>query len=111
MPPSGHVKTSAVIGSEDDNGVVGFADVLKVLQQCADTVIHLRHTGFFQAVVVLRVHHRLILGRDEREYVHARRVMPDEERLAVPLGLIHECVAVLDKHFVERLHVVFSLTA
>ncbi len=99
----------AVVGGEDDDRVVGFANVLQVFQQSADTVIQLRHSGLFQAIVVSRVHHRLILWRDEREGVHARGVMPDEERFAVLLGLIHEGIALLDEHFVERLHVVLGL--
>ena len=38
-------------------------------------------------------------------------VVPDEERLAVLLGLVHEALAVLDQHLVEGLHVVLGLAA
>src|SRR5262245_20045534 len=37
----------AVIGGEDDNGVVGFADILQVLHQRADIVVQLSHAGLF----------------------------------------------------------------
>ena len=43
--------------------------------------------------------------------MHARRVVPDEERLAVLLGLVHEALGVLDQHLVEGLHVVLGLAA
>ncbi len=41
--------------------------------------------------------------------MHARRVVPDEERLAVLLGLVHEVARSLDQHLVEGGHVVFRL--
>ena len=109
MPPSGQVNTSAPLSVvKIDDGVVGLADVVEVLEQVADAVVHLRHAGFFEAVIVLGVHLRLILLRQVGEDVHARGVVPDEERLAVLLGLIHEALAVLDQHLVEGLHVVFG---
>src|SRR5581483_8853039 len=40
---------------------------------------------------------------------HARRVMPDEEGLAVALGLVHESFGMLDEHSVKGLHVVLGL--
>ena len=54
----------AVVGGEDDDGVVGLADVVQVLQEGADAVVHLRHAGLFQAVVGLVIHHRLVLRRE-----------------------------------------------
>ena len=41
--------------------------------------------------------------------MHARRVVPEEERLAVALGLVHEALRVLDQHLVEGRHVVLGL--
>src|SRR6516225_6362219 len=73
----------SVVGGENDDGVVSLADVLQVLQDLADTVVHLRHTRFFQSIVTAIVHHRLILGRDIGKDVHAGSVVPDEERLAI----------------------------
>ena len=52
---------------------------------------------------------RLVLRRQERPDVHARRVVPDEERLAVLLGLVHEVARSLDQHLVEGRHVVLGL--
>ena len=40
--------------------------------------------------------------------MHARRVVPEEERLALALGLVHEALGVLDQHLVEGRHVVFG---
>ena len=101
----------AVVGGEDDDGVVGDADVVEVLEQIADIIVHLRHAGFFEAVVALIVHLRLVLLRQIGEDVHARGVVPDEERLAGRLGLIHEPLRVLNQNFVEGLHVVFGVAA
>jgi hypothetical protein len=70
--------------------IVGLADVVQVLQQGADAVVELRHTGSIQAVVRFAVHHGPILRGQERPDVHARRVVPDEEGLAILLGLVHE---------------------
>ena len=41
--------------------------------------------------------------------MHARGVVPDEERLAVALGLVHEVAGRLDQHLVEGRHVVLRL--
>ena len=62
MPPSGQVNTSAPLSVvKTSDGVVGLADVVEVLHEGADGVVQLRHAGFFQAVVGLVVHHRLVL--------------------------------------------------
>ncbi len=98
----------AVVRGENDDSVVSLADVIEVLQDLADAVIHLRHAGLFDVVVVGGVHHRLVLGRYVSEHVHARGVVPDEERLAVTLRLVHEIVGVLDQYVVEGLHVVLG---
>jgi hypothetical protein len=54
----------------------------------------------------LWVHQRLILGREIGEDVHAGGIVPDEKRLAISLGLVHEAIDVLDKLIVNRSHVV-----
>ena len=41
--------------------------------------------------------------------MHSRRVVPDEEGLAVALGLVHEVTGRLDQHLVEGGHIVFRL--
>ena len=43
--------------------------------------------------------------------MHARGVVPQEERLPIALQLIHEALAVVDQHGVEALHVVFRRPA
>src|SRR6185437_16770619 len=65
----------------------------------------------FQAEIALRVHLRLVLLREEGEDVHARRVVPQEERFARLFRLIHETLRMPDKHFVEGFHVVLSVSA
>src|SRR4030095_13164244 len=71
----------AVVGREYDDSVILLAHVLYVLHYGADAVVELRHAGFFQTVVASAVHQRLVLGRQERPDVHARRVGPAQERL------------------------------
>ena len=51
---------------------------------------------------------RLILRREISEDVHAGGVVPDEEGLAVLLGLVHEAIGVADQHLVKGLHVVLG---
>ena len=46
----------AVVGGEDDDGVVIHAHVLEMLHHQADVVIELGHAGFFFRPAVLRVH-------------------------------------------------------
>jgi hypothetical protein len=82
-----------------------------VLEQIADVIVHLLHAGFFDAVIAVGIHLRLVLLRQVGEDVHARGVVPDEERLAGLLSLVHERLAVVDQHRVERLHVVFGVAA
>ena len=80
----------AVVGGEDDDGVVVHAHVLELLHHQTDVVIELGHAGFFFRPAILRVAHLLVLLREMRDDVHARRVEPAEERLAVLLRLVDE---------------------
>src|SRR6266700_7948754 len=52
----------AVVGGEDDNGIVVDTHVLELLHHQTDVVVKLRHTGFMDGPAVLRVAHRLVLG-------------------------------------------------
>ena len=101
----------AVVCGEDDDSVVRDADIVQVLEQIADIVVELRHSGLLHGVIVLGVHFCLVRFRQVSEDVHACRVVPDEERLAGLFRFIHEAFAVVDKHFVECLHVVLGGTA
>src|SRR5215510_2015880 len=105
--PSEHL--CAVVRGENDDGVAGLADVIEMLEQGADAVIELRHARFLETVVGLAVLHRAVLLQQERPDVHARGVVPDEERLAVALSLVHEVAVRLDQHLVEGRHVVLCL--
>ena len=42
----------AVVGGEDDDGVVEFAHVFELLEDEADVVVHLLHAGFVGAPVL-----------------------------------------------------------
>ena len=75
----------AVVGREDDDGVVVLAHVLELLQHQTDVVVELGHAGFLYRPAILRVAQRFILRREMRDDVHPRRVEPAEERLAVLL--------------------------
>ncbi len=73
----------AVVGGEDDDGVVHLAHGLELFEYLADVVVELLHTGFLDAPVfaALHAHHGFILRRQHRGDVHACRVVPDEEGL------------------------------
>src|SRR5262249_23016931 len=72
-----------IVGGEDDDGVVGLAHVVDLLENEADVVVHLLHAGFVDAPVLPAglTHHGHVLVRQHGGDVHARRVVPDEERL------------------------------
>ena len=94
----------AVVGGEDDDGVVVHAHVLELLHHQTDVVIELGHAGFLFRPAILRVAHRFIFRREMRHDVHARRVEPDEERLVVVLGLVHEIEGKVADFVVHRFH-------
>ena len=83
-------RLGAVVGGEDDDGVVELAHVLQLLQDDADVVVHLLHAGFVDAPVLaaLLAQHGLVLRRQHGRDVHARRVVPDEERLVGLLRVV-----------------------
>ena len=74
----------AVVGGVDDDGVVGDAEVVELLEQLADHAVMLDHAVGVDALAGLAERLLLQMGED----VHARRVEPDEERLVglVPAG-------------------------
>ena len=80
----------AVVGGEDDDGVVELAHVLELFQHIADVVVHLLHAGFVDAPVLaaLLAHHVHILRRQHGRDMHARRIVPDEERLVGLLRVV-----------------------
>jgi hypothetical protein len=80
----------AIVGGEDDDGVVELAHVLQLLEHVADIVVHLLHAGFVDAPVLAAflTDHIQVLGRQHGGDVHARRVVPDEERLVGLLGIV-----------------------
>src|ERR1700751_3600515 len=45
-----------IVGGEDHDRVVGFADVLQMLQKRPDTVVQLGHARFLQTIVGLIIH-------------------------------------------------------
>ena len=102
---------STVISREDHDGIVSLPDLVQVLQNAPDAVVHLCHARFFQSVVTGGVHHRLVFRRDVGKDVHAGGVVPDEKRLTVFFRLVHKAVCTRYQHFVKGLHVVLGLTA
>ena len=84
-------RLGAVVGGEDDDGVVELAHVLELLEDDADVVVHLLHAGFVDAPVLAAplAHHRhRTCRRQHGRDVHARRVVPDEERLVGLLRVV-----------------------
>ena len=57
-------RLGAVVGGEDDDGVVELAHVLELLEDEADVVVHLLHAGFVDAPVLAAglAHHGLYFG-------------------------------------------------
>ena len=100
-------RLGAVVGGEDDDGVVEFTHVFELLEDEADVVVHLLHAGFVDAPVLaaLLAQHGHVLRRQHRRDVHARRVVPDEEWLVGLLGI----VAVEEVDHVGRDFLVHSL--
>ena len=104
-PPSGQVNTSVPLSVVKTTMVLSSTpDVLELLHDQTDVVIELGHAGFFFRPAVLRVAHRLVLGRKMRDDMHARRIEPDEERLVVGLGLVHELEGKIADLVVHRFH-------
>ena len=97
-------RLGAVVGGEHDDGVVVDAEVLELLHGGADDVVELGHAGFVDRPAILRVAHRLILRRQVGDDVHARRVEPEEERLAVRLCLVQELEGEVADFVVHGLH-------
>src|SRR5262245_40486556 len=73
-------RLGAIVGGEDDDGVVGLPHLVDLLQHVADVVVHLLHAGFIDAPILAAslADHGLVLRRQHRRDVHARRVVPDE---------------------------------
>src|SRR5271166_759767 len=76
----------AVVGGEDDDGVVGNTEVIELLQDYANVVVELGHAG---AIKALLIDHGLVFWRQVRPDVHAGGVVPDEEWLARLDGAVH----------------------
>ena len=72
----------AVVGREDDDGVVVLAHVLELLHHEADVVIELGHAGFLFRPAVLRVAHLLILS--ERCVTMCMRVGLSQQKNGLP---------------------------
>ena len=96
----------AVVRAEDHDGVVCFADVIQVLQQRADAVIHLLHARLLQAIVGLGCSALSCTSWRGTSRRACACVVPDEERFVVLLGLVHEVTRSLDQNGVECRHVV-----
>jgi hypothetical protein len=90
----------AVVGGVDHDGVVGDAEIVELFQKLADLPVVLHHAVRIDAESGLA----LGLGLEPRPDVHASRVEPHEERLAVPDGAVDEFGRGLQKLLVDRLH-------
>ena len=76
-------RLGTVVGGEHDDGVVELAHRLQLVEHEADVVVHLLHAGLVDAPVLAAdlADHVVVLVRQHGRDVHARRVVPDEERL------------------------------
>jgi hypothetical protein len=96
--PAHHLGT--VVGRVHDDGVVGDAQLVELVEQLADVPIVLHHAIGIDPQTGLAL--RFLL--QVREDVHAGRVPPDEERLAVRVGLLDELETCREELLVHRLH-------
>src|SRR3954454_17608330 len=80
----------AVVGGEDDNGIVKLTHGFEFLEHFADVVIHLLHAGFVDAPVLTPglAYHGHVLVRQNGRDMHTSRIVPDKERLIRFLGII-----------------------
>ena len=91
---------SAVIGREQDDRVVGDAEVVQLLQQPPDDVVELHHAVGVEAVAALV----FPLRREARKHVHAGAVVPDEERLPGLDRPLHEVHRPRDQFVLDGFH-------
>ncbi|MND76385.1 hypothetical protein D3C80_680320 [compost metagenome] len=89
-----------VVGGVDDDGVVGDAEVIQLLQQFADVVVVLDHAVRIQADTGPAVGFLLQVGPD----VHAGAVEPDEEGLVGLVRLVDEVLGSLHQFVVDGFH-------
>src|SRR5215467_12910424 len=80
----------AVVGGEDHDGVIELTHVFELLEDDADVVVQLLHACLVETPVLaaLLADHGLVLGGEHGGDVHARGVIPDEERFVRLLGII-----------------------
>ena len=105
-PPSGQVKFSAPLSVVKTTIVSSSSPLsLHIFHDRADDVVELSHAGFlnrssrFPSCACASY-----FSREVRDDVHARRVEPQEERLAVGLRLVDELERVIEDLVVHRLH-------
>ena len=94
----------AVVGRPDDDGVVGDAEVIELLQELADHAVELGHAVRVDAQAGLALRFRL----EERVDVHAGRVEPAEERLAGLVLPVDEVERGAEELLVHRLHALLA---
>src|ERR1700722_15267605 len=72
-----------VVSGEDHDRVIKLAHVFQLLEDDADVVVQLLHTGFVDAPVLPSFYtkHSFILRREHGYDVHTCRIIPSEERL------------------------------
>ena len=110
LPPSGQVNVSAPLSVLKTTMVLSASPMSSRCFRMAPTLSSICFMpASSRPIVGLAVLIDPVLLREERPDVHAGRVVPDEERLAILLGLVHEVAGALHEHFVERRHVVLGL--
>jgi hypothetical protein len=77
-------------------------DVLQFLHRVPDDIVKLGHACLVNRPSVLGIAHLLVFVREVRHDVHARRVEPEEERLAVGLGLVDKSEREVSDLFIDN---------
>ena len=101
LPPSGQVHDlGAIVGGEDDDGVVGDAEVVELLEQLTDIAVELHHAIRIEPVAGLALRRRLQM----RPHVHARGIEVAEPRRVGLLVAIDEIERGAEEFLVHRFH-------
>src|SRR6516165_5663757 len=93
-------RLGAVVGGVDHDRIVGDAEIVELLQELADLPVMLHHPVRIDAEPGLSLRRWLEMGPN----VHAGRIEPDEERLAVADGAVDEFHRGLQELLVDCLH-------
>src|SRR4026209_3063115 len=82
----GFPAAATTVGNQSSpDGVVGDAEIVQRFHQCANRVVKLRHPRFFETIVCVGIHRRLVLRA--RKVNTCMRVVLCQRKNGLPLSL------------------------